>query len=56
VPPRAVPLDKPGHPADNIKADLQGFECPDKFVVGYGRDMAHQFRELPFVGHVLNAG
>lgn len=52
----AVLLHKPGHLAANIKADYQGFECPDKFVVGYGMDMAHQFRELPFVGHVIGAG
>ncbi|MBC8038783.1 MAG: hypoxanthine phosphoribosyltransferase [Rhizobiales bacterium] len=51
----AVLLNKPGHLAANIKADFQGFICPDKFVVGYGMDMAHQFRELPFVGHVLGA-
>ncbi|MBI2718705.1 MAG: hypoxanthine phosphoribosyltransferase [Rhizobiales bacterium] len=51
----AVLLFKPGHLAANITADFQGFLCPDKFVVGYGMDMAHQFRELPFVGHVLNA-
>ncbi len=51
----AVLLNKPGHLAANIEADFQGFICPDKFVVGYGMDMAHQFRELPFVGHVLSA-
>jgi hypoxanthine phosphoribosyltransferase len=50
----AVLLEKPGHLAANIKADFRGFLCPDKFVVGYGMDMAHQFRELPFVGHVLS--
>jgi hypoxanthine phosphoribosyltransferase len=49
----AVLLDKPGHLAANIKADFHGFDCPDLFVVGYGMDMAHQFRELPFVGHVV---
>jgi hypoxanthine phosphoribosyltransferase len=49
----AVLLDKPGHLAANIKADFRGFDCPDLFVVGYGMDMAHQFRELPFVGHVV---
>lgn len=52
----AVLLNKPGHLAATIAADYQGFVCPDKFVVGYGMDMAHQFRELPFVGHVINAG
>jgi hypoxanthine phosphoribosyltransferase len=48
-----VLLNKPGHLAANIKSDFAGFECPDLFVVGYGMDMAHQFRELPFVGHVV---
>lgn len=51
----AVLLHKPGHLAAHIAADYQGFVCPDKFVVGYGMDMAHQFRELPFVGHVIPA-
>ena len=51
----AVLLEKPGHLAADIEADFRGFVCPDKFVVGYGMDMAHQFRELPFVGHVLPA-
>jgi hypoxanthine phosphoribosyltransferase len=49
----AVLLNKPGHLAANIGADFECFQCPDKFVVGFGMDMAHQFRELPFVGHVL---
>lgn len=33
-------------------ADFVGFECPDHFVVGYGMDVGHAFRELPFVGIV----
>jgi hypoxanthine phosphoribosyltransferase len=49
-----VMLNKPGHLAANIASDYIGFNCPDKFVVGYGMDMAHQFRELPFVGHVVS--
>jgi hypoxanthine phosphoribosyltransferase len=49
-----VLLNKPGHLAANIAPDFTGFDCPDKFVVGYGMDMAHQFRELPFVGHVVS--
>jgi hypoxanthine phosphoribosyltransferase len=49
----AVLLYKPGHLAAAIKADFCAFDCPDLFVVGYGMDMAHQFRELPFVGHVV---
>ncbi|WP_038035717.1 hypoxanthine phosphoribosyltransferase [Thermopetrobacter sp. TC1] len=49
----AVLLDKPHHRVADIEADFRGFECPDLFVVGYGMDKAHAFRELPFVGHVL---
>ena len=51
----AVLIEKPGHLAANIKATFRDFLCPDKFVVGYGMDMAHQFRELPLFGHVLTA-
>ena len=35
-----------------IEPDHVGFVCPDLFVVGYGMDDAHAFRELPFVGVV----
>lgn len=45
-------LDKSSRRSTNINADFVGFECPDKFVVGYGMDVAHAFRELPFVGMV----
>jgi hypoxanthine phosphoribosyltransferase len=48
----AVLLDKPGKRALPIDADHVGFTCPDLFVVGYGMDVAHAFRELPFVGVV----
>ncbi len=48
----AVLLDKPGKRALDIKADFTGFSCPDKFVIGYGMDMAHAYRQLPFVGYL----
>lgn len=48
----AVLLDKPVNRGADIDADFAGFKCPDKFVVGYGMDMAHAFRELPFVGYL----
>jgi hypoxanthine phosphoribosyltransferase len=47
-----VLLEKPGKRAVQINADFVGFECPDVFVVGYGMDVAHAYRELPFVGVV----
>jgi len=48
----AVLLEKPGKRAVQIDADYIGFECPDLFVVGYGMDVAHRYRQLPFVGVV----
>ncbi|MGO9742808.1 MAG: hypoxanthine phosphoribosyltransferase [Roseiarcus sp.] len=46
-------LEKPGRREVAVKADFVGFECPDLFVVGYGMDVAHAYRELPFIGHVI---
>ena len=46
----AVLLDKRGRRQLDIEAEFVGFACPDRFVVGYGMDVAHTFRELPFVG------
>ena len=47
-----VLLDKPVPRAAEIAADFRAFECPDVFVVGYGMDLAHRLRELPFVGRL----
>lgn len=48
----AVLLNKPGKLAQPLEAEHVGFVCPDLFVVGYGMDVAHAFRELPYVGVV----
>ena len=48
----AVLIEKPGHRAVQFDADFIGFESPDLFLVGYGMDVAHSYRELPFVGVV----
>ena len=50
----AVLLDKRSrrHAKTPLDADFIGFECPDHFVVGYGMDVGHAFRELPYVGVV----
>lgn len=47
-----VLLEKPGKRAVSLNADFVGFDCPDLFVVGYGMDVAHKYRQLPFVGVV----
>lgn len=49
-----VLLRKPGKLAVEIVADFVGFDCPDRFVVGYGMDAAHAWRQLPFVGYLEN--
>ena len=46
----AVLLDKKRRRQTGLEPDFTGFECPDCFVVGYGMDAGHFFRELPFVG------
>ncbi len=51
----AVLLEKPGKRAVQIEADFVGFTCPDVFVVGYGMDVAHSYRQLPFVGVIDTA-
>lgn len=48
-----VLLDKPVKRAAEIKADFKAFDCPNVFVVGYGMDAGHRFRELPFVGKLV---
>jgi hypoxanthine phosphoribosyltransferase len=48
----AVLLEKPGKRARAVEAEHVGFLCPDQFVVGYGMDKGHAFRELPYVAVV----
>ncbi len=48
-----VLLDKPVSRAVSIQADYKAFDCPNVFVVGYGMDVAHRYRELPFVGRLV---
>lgn len=48
-----VLLDKPGRRAADIDADFRAFECPDVFVIGYGMDKAYKYRELPYVGRIV---
>ncbi len=48
-----VLLDKKVRRAAQIVPDFTGFHCPPVFVVGYGMDLAHRYRELPFIGEVI---
>lgn len=45
-------LDKPARRKVSIEADFVGFSIPPDFVVGYGLDLAHRYRGLPFIGQV----
>jgi hypoxanthine phosphoribosyltransferase len=45
-------LQKPDRAECIVKIDYLGFTIPNKFVVGYGLDIAQQFRNLPFIGCV----
>ncbi|MCA0400684.1 MAG: hypoxanthine phosphoribosyltransferase [Proteobacteria bacterium] len=48
----AVLIEKPKQRAVQFEADFVGFESPNHFLVGYGMDVAHKFRELPYVGMI----
>jgi hypoxanthine phosphoribosyltransferase len=48
-----VLLDKRVARAVAIEADFVAFECPPVFVIGYGMDIGHRYRELPFVGRIV---
>ena len=48
-----VLLDKPVERAADVEADFCAFECPNVFVIGYGMDTGHRYRELPFVGALV---
>jgi hypoxanthine phosphoribosyltransferase len=48
-----VLLNKKTKRAVDIVADLKAFDCGDEFMVGYGMDVAHRYRELPYVGRIV---
>ena len=45
-------LHKPERAERPVSIDYLGFTIPNKFVVGYGLDIAQRYRNLPFIGHV----
>jgi hypoxanthine phosphoribosyltransferase len=48
-----VLLNKPIRRAVQVEADFKAFDCPELFVVGFGMDVGHHYRQLPFVGHII---
>ena len=48
-------LHKPDRSERAVQIDYLGFTIPNKFVVGYGLDVAQQYRNLPFIGYVQSA-
>ncbi len=48
-------LHKPERQERQVKIDYLGFTIPNKFVVGYGLDVAQQYRNLPYIGYVTGA-
>ena len=45
-------LHKPERAERKVSIDYLGFTIPNKFVVGYGLDVAQLYRNLPFIGYV----
>lgn len=43
-------LHKPDNARVTVPIDYVGFSIPNKFVVGYGLDLAGYFRNLPYIG------
>ena len=43
-------LDRRGRREVEIPLDYVGFVVPDKFVIGYGLDLAQKYRNRPYLG------
>jgi hypoxanthine phosphoribosyltransferase len=48
-------LDKPSRRSVPMEADYVGFQIEDLFVIGYGLDFAEKYRELPFLGELIES-
>ena len=42
-------LDRRGRREVDLELDYVGFVVPDKFVIGYGLDLAQKYRNLPYI-------
>ena len=46
-------LDKPTSHRTKLTVKYKGFSISNEFVIGYGMDNAQRFRNLPFIGRVV---
>ena len=46
-------LDKPGSHRSRVNIKYRGFKIGNEFIIGYGLDNAQRYRNLPFVGRLL---
>jgi hypoxanthine phosphoribosyltransferase len=49
-------LHKPARSRIGVKIDYLGFTVEDRFLVGYGLDLAERYRNLPYVGALEESG
>jgi hypoxanthine phosphoribosyltransferase len=47
-------LDKPKCRKVEIEAKYVGFDAGEEFVIGYGLDESQKYRNLPFIGRMIN--
>jgi hypoxanthine phosphoribosyltransferase len=47
-------LHKPARTIEPVAIDYLGFTIPDQFVVGYGLDHAQKYRNLPYLGVIID--
>ncbi len=48
-------LDKPARRTVAVEPTFCGFTIKDRFVIGYGMDLAERYRELPYVGELCTS-
>ena len=48
-------LDKPGSHRTAIDIKYKGFSIGNDFVIGFGMDNAQKYRNLPFIGRVIDS-
>lgn len=47
-------LDKPSCRTTEVDAKYVGFDAGENFVIGFGLDESQRYRNLPFIGKVIN--